>query len=351
MPLLSEGLPLLLVLPLRLQDLPKLHAGQSVGDVVQRHHLGMPGLRRPEWLRQPVTGQREEFTMHYEGTIIRPPSEANSILLQITVGCSRNKCTFCGTYVGERFRIKTDDIILEDIAFAAAHCRRQRRVFLCDGDALIVPQARLRRILEAIRVQLPWVTRVGAYANAKSLKLKSLDELKELHRHGLGIVYMGLETGDDETLRRINKGVDSAQMIVMGRKAREAGFKLSITVILGIAGRERSQIHARETGRVLSAIDPDYVGALSLMLIPGTPLYEDWRAGAFTLIEPAEMLAELRTMLAETHLSQGLFHANHASNYLPIKARLPKDQAATLKLIDRALAGEISLKPEFMRAL
>jgi radical SAM superfamily enzyme YgiQ (UPF0313 family) len=289
--------------------------------------------------------------MHYEGTIIRPPSEANSILLQVTVGCSRNRCTFCGTYAGERFRIKSDEIIMEDIAFAAAHCKRQRRVFLCDGDVLIVPQQRLLRVLGAIRVQLPWVTRVGAYANAKSLKLKTAEELQELRRHGLGIVYMGLETGDDDTLKRINKGADSREMIAMGRKARDAGFKLSITVILGIAGRERSQIHARETGRVLSAIDPDYVGALSLMLIPGTPLHQDWRSGAFTLIEPAEMLAELRTMIAETRLSQGLFHANHASNYLPIRARLPKDQQATLELIDRALAGEVSLKPEFMRAL
>jgi radical SAM superfamily enzyme YgiQ (UPF0313 family) len=289
--------------------------------------------------------------MHYEGTIIRPPSEANSILLQVTVGCSRNRCTFCGTYAGERFRIKSDEIIMEDIAFAAAHCKRQRRVFLCDGDVLIVPQQRLLRVLGAIRVQLPWVTRVGAYANAKSLKLKTAEELQELRRHGLGIVYMGLETGDDDTLKRINKGADSREMIAMGRKARDAGFKLSITVILGIAGRERSQIHARETGRVLSAIDPDYVGALSLMLIPGTPLHQDWRSGAFTLIEPAEMLAELRTMIAETRLSQGLFHANHASNYLPIRARLPKDQQATLELIDRALAGEVSLKAEFMRAL
>jgi radical SAM superfamily enzyme YgiQ (UPF0313 family) len=289
--------------------------------------------------------------MHYEGTIIRPPSEANSILLQITVGCSRNSCTFCGTYAGERFRIKPDAVIMEDIAFAAAYCRRQRRVFLCDGDALIVPQPRLLRILDAIRAELPWVTRVGAYANAKSLRHKSLDELKELQRRGLGIVYMGLETGDDETLRHIHKGADAAEMTAMGRKAREAGFKLSITVLLGIAGRDRSQIHARETGRVLTAIDPDYVGALSLMLVPGTPLYEDWRRGDFILISPAEMLAELRTMLAETNLSQGLFHANHASNYLPIKARLPKDKAATVSLIDRALAGEISLKPEFMRAL
>jgi radical SAM superfamily enzyme YgiQ (UPF0313 family) len=289
--------------------------------------------------------------MHYEGTIIRPPSEANSILLQVTVGCSRNRCTFCGTYAGERFRIKTDAIIMADIAFAAAYCRRQRRVFLCDGDALIVPQQRLLRILEAIRVQLPWVTRVGAYANAKSLKLKTSAELQELRRHGLGILYMGLESGDDETLSRIDKGADSHEMIAMGRKAREAGLKLSVTVILGIAGRERSQIHAAATGRVLSAIDPDYVGALSLMLIPGTPLHRDWRSGAFTLIEPVAMLAELRTMIAETHLSQGLFHANHASNYLPIRARLPRDQQATLALIDRALAGEVSLKPEFMRAL
>ena len=289
--------------------------------------------------------------MHYEGTIIRPPSEANSILLQVTVGCSRNKCTFCGTYRGERFRIKPDEIIMGDIRFAATHCRRQRRVFLCDGDALIIPQKRLVSILEAIRAELPWVTRIGAYANAKSLKLKRIEELEQLRGLGLGIVYMGMESGDDETLKRIHKGTDAGELIEMGRKAKQAGFKLSITVILGIAGRERSALHARETGRVLSAIDPDYVGALSLMLIPGTPLYEDWQAGRFPLLQPQEMLAELRTMIAETHLSQGLFHANHASNYLPIKARMPKDKAVVLGLIDRALGGEVSLKPEYLRAL
>jgi radical SAM superfamily enzyme YgiQ (UPF0313 family) len=240
---------------------------------------------------------------------------------------------------------------MEDIAFAAEYCRRQRRVFLCDGDALIIPQGRLLGILKAIRSQLPWVTRVGAYANAKSLNIKSPEELQELRAQGLGIIYYGLETGDDETLRRINKGADSRTMVAMGRKARDAGFKLSITVLLGIAGRERSAIHARETGRVLSAIDPEYVGALSLMLIPGTPLHDDFRAGRFTLIEPEEMLAELRTLFSETHLSQGLFHANHASNYLPIKARLPRDKESVLALIDRALAGQVALKPEFLRAL
>ena len=289
--------------------------------------------------------------MHYEGNIIRPPSEAASILLQVTVGCSRNKCTFCGTYRGERFRIKPDSIVMADIAFAAKYCRRQRRVFLCDGDALIVPQQRLLKILGEIRRQLPWVTRVGAYANAKSLKMKSAAELEELREMGLGIAYMGLESGDDTTLKNINKGADSEEMTRMGQKARAAGIKLSVTVLLGIAGRERSEIHARETGRVLSAMDPEYVGALSLMLIPGTPLHDDYRSGRFELIEPMELLRELRTMLAHTNLSRGLFHANHASNYLPIKARLPKDKAATLELIDAALAGKIGLKPEYLRAL
>jgi len=289
--------------------------------------------------------------MHYEGNIIRPPSEANSILLQVTVGCSRNKCTFCGTYKGERFKIKPDSIIMEDIAFASQYCKRQRRVFICDGDALIVPPKRLLKILTEIEKQLPWVTRVGLYANAKSLKRKTPDELKELKDHGLGIIYMGLETGDDVTLQKINKGATAGDMIQMGRKAREAGIRLSITVLLGIAGKTRSKIHARETGRVLSEIDPEYIGALSLMLIPGTPLYQDYVSGDFTLLESVEMLEELKDMIAATNLSKGLFYANHASNYLPIKARLPKEKAATIKLIDAALAGKIALKPEYMRAL
>ena len=238
-----------------------------------------------------------------------------------------------------------------DIEFAAQYCRRQRRVFLCDGDALIIPHKRLLKILQAIRTRLPWVTRVGAYANAKSLDMKRPEELEALRQAGLGILYLGLESGDDATLAAIHKGASADKMIAMGRKARTAGFKLSVTVLLGIAGRQRSQTHARETGRVLSAIDPDYIGALSLMLIPGTPLHADYQAGKFHLIEPREMLMELRTMFAHTHLSQGLFHANHASNYLPIKARLPRDKDAVLDLIDRALDGRVDLKPEWLRAL
>ncbi len=288
--------------------------------------------------------------MHYEGNIIRPPSEANSILLQVTVGCSRNKCTFCGTYTGERFRVKSDEIIMEDVDFASRYCRNQRRVFLCDGDALVVPQKRLMKILTEIGKKLPWVTRVGVYANAKSIEMKTPEELAELKECGIGIAYMGLETGDDVTLKDINKGAGSEKMIRMGRKLREAGIRLSVTVLLGIAGRERSEIHARETGRVLSGIDPEYVGALSLMLIPGTPLYDDYQAGRFPLLNAQEMLRELRTMIDATDMT-GLFHANHASNYLPIKAKMPKDKERTLELIDRALAGSVRLKPEWLRGL
>jgi radical SAM superfamily enzyme YgiQ (UPF0313 family) len=289
--------------------------------------------------------------MHYEGNIIRPPSEANSILLQVTVGCSRNKCTFCGTYTGERFRIKPDDIIMQDIDFASQYCRNQRRVFLCDGDVMVIPQKRLVRILDEINRKLPWVTRIGVYANAKSLKMKTTAELETLREKGLGIAYMGLETGDDVTLKNINKGAGSQMMIEQGKKAKAAGMKLSVTVLLGIAGRKRSEIHARETGKVLSAIDPDYVGALSLMLIPGTPLYNDYQAGAFNLINPDQMLKELKIMIEHTDLSSGLFHANHASNYLPIKARLPRDKEKTIRMIEDALSGKVSLKPEWLRAL
>ncbi|MCF8111618.1 MAG: radical SAM protein [Desulfobacteraceae bacterium] len=289
--------------------------------------------------------------MHYEGMIIRPPSEANSILLQVTVGCSHNKCTFCGTYKGERFKIKPDETIMEDIDFAAKYCRNQNRVFICDGDALIVPRKRLVKYLEEIEKRLPWVERVGLYANTKGIGMKSAEELEELRNHGVGIVYMGVESGDDEILKAVNKGATSEKIIKMGRKVKDAGIKLSVTVLLGLAGRKRSGIHAEKTGRVLSEMDPDYVGALSLMLIPGTPLYEDYEAGRFPLLNANEMLEELRTMLANTNLSDGLFHANHASNYLPIRAKLPEDKGKTLALIDDALAGRVALRPEFLRAL
>lgn len=293
----------------------------------------------------------ESEGMHYEGNCIRPPSEAYSILLQVTVGCSHNKCTFCGTYTGKRFRIKKDRIILSDILFASKYMKRQDRVFLMDGDALIIPQKRLMWVLDRIREHLPWVRRVGAYANAKSIKMKSPEELIQLKKNGLGILYLGVETGDAELLKEIRKGTSAEHLINMGRKVRAAGIKLSVTVLLGIAGRERSLEHARATGELLSAMDPNYVGALTVMLIPGTPLHEDFTSGKFELPDERGFLLELREMIAHTNLSRGLFFSNHASNYLPVKARLPKGKQQALDQIDGALKGEIGLRPEWMRAL
>ncbi|MDX9835558.1 MAG: radical SAM protein [Desulfobulbus sp.] len=289
--------------------------------------------------------------MDYQGTIYRPPSEANSILLQVTTGCSHNKCSFCGMYKGQRFTLKEEATVLADIDYASRNFRHARRLFLCDGDALILPQERLVALLTRIRERLPQIERVGIYANTKNLRAKSVDDLKTLRALGLGIVYMGLESGDDETLAAMHKGADAAEMIAAGRKVREAELSLSLTVLLGIAGEERSLIHAEATGRVLTAIDPEYVGALSLLLEPGTSLYSDWQAGRFVLPGPLAILRELRAMIAATTLSGGLFHANHASNYLPIRARLPEEKERTLALLDRALAGEVDLKPESLRAL
>ena len=289
--------------------------------------------------------------MHYEGMMIRPPSEADSILLQVTLGCSHNKCTFCGTFREKRFNIKKDDIIFQDIVFAKTHCQRQDRLFICDGDALIVPQKRLVNILKRIKERLPWVKRVGLYANTKGIAMKTDEQLKELHELGVKIAYMGLESGDDIILKEIKKGADSSKMIKMGKRVRQASIKLSITVLNGLGGRKNSKRHAMETGRVLSAIDPEFVGALSLMLVPGTELFEQHEKGDFELINPEEMLEELGLMIASTHLSNGLFHANHASNYLPIRAKLPEEKEKTLELISQALKGNVALKPEHMRAL
>ena len=294
---------------------------------------------------------RNENGMHYEGICIRPPSEATSILLQATVGCSHNKCTFCGTYKDKRFRIKENKIILSDILFASRYMKDKSRLFIMDGDALIIPFPRLRWIFEQIKKHLPWVNRIGIYANTKGIHLKKEEELAELKRMGLGIMYMGIETGDDQTLVAIRKGANAQKMIDMGRKAMAAGIKLSVTVLLGIAGKERSLIHARETGTLLSALDPDYIGALTLMIIPGTPLADDLYTGKFELPDSRGMIMELREMIASTNITNGLFFSNHASNYLPIKARLPQDKDQTLNLIDMALEGQVHLRDEWMRAL
>ncbi len=293
----------------------------------------------------------EDEGMHYEGACIRPPSEAYSILLQVTLGCSHNKCTFCGTYTDKPFRIKDDDIILSDIKYASRYMKRQDRVFLMDGDALIIPHKRLMWIFAKIKEHLPWVKRVGAYANTKGIKMKTPEELVELRENGLGILYLGVETGDDELRKKIVKGSTAAECIEMGRKVKEAGIKLSVTVLLGIAGREKSLQHAKATGKLLSEMDPDFIGALTVMFVPGTPLHDEHERGEFVLPDELGLLRELREMILHTDITRGLFFSNHASNYLPVKARLPRGKQAALDQIDSALSGNVELKPEWLRAL
>ena len=291
----------------------------------------------------------ESEGMHYEGNCIRPPPEAASILLQVTLGCSHNKCTFCGTYNDKPFRIKDNDIIVGDILFAAKYMKARDRVFLMDGDALIIPQKRLNWILERIQGHLPWVKRVGAYANTKSIRSKTLPELIQLRENRLGMLYLGVETGDDEIRKKINKGSSAQHCREMGQKVKNAGMQLTVTLLLGIAGKQKSLRHARATGRLVSAMDPDYASALTLMLIPGTPLWEEYQRGEFKLADKRDLLIEMKELLVHTHLSHGLFSSNHASNYLPLSARLPEGKQALLDSIDAALQGNIGLKPEWMR--
>ena len=289
--------------------------------------------------------------MHYEGNIIRPPSEANSIILQVSVGCSHNKCTFCGAYKGVRFRIKDDLTINEDIAFAAKYCRQQKRVFIGDGDALIIPTDRLTEIFLSIRENLPWVNRISLYGNAKSILRKNNEELVKLKELGLDRIYMGLESGHDPTLKNIRKGVTAEQMIAAAGMVREAGLFLSVTVLLGIAGINDSEIHASESGRILTEMKPNQIAALTLMLLENTPLHENAVSGSFHLPDQKMLLAELRTMVNCINLERVQFQANHASNYLPISGRLMKDKKKILQIIEDGLAGRKYLKAESQRGL
>jgi radical SAM superfamily enzyme YgiQ (UPF0313 family) len=289
--------------------------------------------------------------MHYEGALFRPPSEAESILLQVTIGCSHNKCRFCAAYREKRFRIQDDEIIRQDIRHAAKHLSHGKRVFLCDGDALIIPQPRLLSILDDIAANLPGLQRVGTYANAKSLARKSVAELVALKEKGLKVIHMGLESGDDETLKAVNKWGLSQDIVEQGRKVKEAGITLFVTVILGLGGQARSAAHAEKTGEALTKMQPDLIGALSLMPVDGTELHDRMLAGAFKEITPRQTLEELRLMLGATDLPSGTFYSNHASNFLPLKVRFPGGKAQALEAIDAALAGRIPLRPEWMRGL
>jgi radical SAM superfamily enzyme YgiQ (UPF0313 family) len=291
--------------------------------------------------------------MRYQGAVIRPPSEAHSYILQVTYGCSHNRCTFCGTYLDKPFRPRAIDDVLEDIELARALRPDTRRVFLADGDALVLSTKRLNRILDALRGAFPHLERVGTYANAQNLLHKSVDDLVALRQNGLGIVYLGLESGDDQVLARIEKGVSANEMIAGISRAKEAGLLVSVIGILGIGGPNGSKRHAEKTGKVVSQMDPDYFSMLTLMLVPGTPLHRQCEAGEFQLLEPEEMLVELRQVIHNLDgLTYCVFRTNHASNYLPLRGTLPQDKGRLLGALDGAIArGREALRPEYWRGL
>lgn len=291
--------------------------------------------------------------MRYHGNVIRPPSEANSYILQITYGCSHNRCTFCGTYRDKPFSVRPMAEIMQDIELARGMIPGARRVFLADGDALVLSMDRLLSILEALGGSFPRLERVGIYANARDLLAKTADELAILRRKGLGIVYLGLESGSDAVLQDVQKGATAGEMVKAVHRAKASGMEVSVIGILGIAGPSGSEEHARATARVVSEMDPQYLAMLTLMLVPGTELHQQWEGGAFELLDPLAMLVELRKVIQHLDgLTNCVFRTNHASNYLPLRGTLPRDKAALLAAIEGALAlGPSALRPESWRGL
>jgi len=291
--------------------------------------------------------------MRYEGMIFRPPSEAESLILQVTLGCSYNRCTFCGAYQGKAFRIKSFEEVKEDIDEASSYMPGIRRVFLADGDALVLSQKNLLRILDYLKGKLKGLERVGIYANARDILQKDVEELKALKDLGLRIIYLGLESGNREVLKRIKKNATVDQLISASRRVKKSGILLSVTVILGIGGLEYSQAHAEDTGRVLSEMDPDFVGALSLMVVPGTPIEQEIEKGKLILPNPFELIQELETMIKNCQLTNCFFASNHASNYLPLRIQLPEEKEEALRRIREVLRKRdpAFLRPEYLRAL
>ena len=288
----------------------------------------------------------------YEGTVIRPPSEADSLILQYTIGCSHNQCIFCPAYKQKQFRVRSIEEMEQDILDCAPAFSDTRRIFLADGDALAAPYQDLLALFSLLRRHFPRLQRIGMYANTQSILEKSEDELSILRKQGLGILYLGIESGDDALLAWMRKGVTAEEMREACRRVKLAGIKLSVTVLLGIAGGAGSVKHAHATGTLLTDIGPDHVGALTTMVVRGTPLYRLQESGDFSLPDSFAILEELAEMIEHTEM-RGLFFANHASNYLPVQVRMPLQRNETVRMIREFVRKRdaILLKPERLRRL
>lgn len=303
--------------------------------------------------------------------IIRPPSEWRSYYLPLTSGCSNNTCTFCN-FCGAKLQLRDSEEVKQEIDALHLYLTKRimlpgqprivyalgaqwdgRQIFLQDGDALVYPYHKLKKILAYINEKLPHVERIAAYATAEDILRLNVDELKELKRLKLGILYIGLESGDDDVLKQICKNMTAAQIISACQRVKEAGILTSVTVILGMGGPEGSEKHVTATARALTEMDPDYVGALTVSLIPGTPLYEDFQSGKFKLITPFESLQELLAIIKQSSFTNCFFSSMHASNYFSVRGTLPRDKARMVRELEEVLARRDPrlLRPEYLRGL
>jgi radical SAM superfamily enzyme YgiQ (UPF0313 family) len=290
--------------------------------------------------------------MRYEGKIYRPPSEADSYILQATIGCSWNACTYCDMYREKSFRVRDLQESISDLRLAGASgADRIDKLFVADGDALAMPIDHWLKLLSEAQVELPKLRRVSCYATARNLLEKTPAELLSLRKAGLSLLYIGPESGDDVTMKRIAKGATFDQHVQAAQKARDAGMKMSVIALLGAGGKERSDEHASATAKLVTAMDPDFFAALTLTIVPGTPIHKLATTGRFELPDKPTLLGELRTMVNESRPSGALFRTNHASNYLPLAGRLPQDRERIVAAIDGALSGQVGLRPEWMRGL
>lgn len=289
----------------------------------------------------------------YVTPYFRPPSEHKSFILQATVGCSHNECTYCAMYRKEtqKFRVRTMDEIEEIIDSAVSAGLIGKRVFIADGNALVLSTSKLVKIISLLGEKAPDVERITMYANVGDILRKSVEDLRLLRKDGLSMVYIGFESGDDVTLERIRKGANFDETVRASGKLKDSGIMNSVMVLLGVGGKERSSEHALATGKLLTSCDPEYVGALSLQLRPQAPLYREWEEGRFELPGKFQMIEELRTIVENTELSDGYFYSNHISNYLPIKAKFPEEKRRVLEEIERVLAAgdENLLRPDYYR--
>jgi radical SAM superfamily enzyme YgiQ (UPF0313 family) len=291
--------------------------------------------------------------IHYEGTLYRPPSEADSLILQATIGCSYNECTFCAMYREKRFRVRKLEELEREIDWARAHLGPVTKVFLADGDALMAKSAFLGALLERLKAAFPDLRRVSCYASPQALAVRSVEEMTSLRERGLSLYYLGVESGHDDVLLRLRKGVDAAEMIRVARKAHDAGVKLSTMILLGAGGRAGSLEHARESARVINAIDPRFVSTLVMTPVEGTPLYEEAQRGEVDELSPLELARELREFVGGLELSGAVFRSNHASNYLAVNGTLPRHKHELLAALDGVLAHpeQAPFRPEWYRGL